>query len=136
MTINNTRLILAAAGILFAAAASAHFGWLTNGYEHAKAGTAETVISAVLFGGLIATFLDPQWTRIAAIVAQSFAVLATLVGLFTIAIGIGPQTGPDLIFHAIVLALLFVGLFATIRSRGIQTDPGHVPLSGPTLKPR
>jgi hypothetical protein len=132
MKINETRLVLAGAAILYAAAASVHFGWLTSGYEHSQAGTAETVIAAVLFGGLLVSFLKPVWTRVAAIVVQSFAVLLTFVGLFTIAIGVGPRTGPDLILHACMLALLFFGLYMTIRSDGTH----KVPLTGPSLRPR
>jgi hypothetical protein len=132
MKINETRLVLAGAAVLYAAAASVHFGWLTSSYEHSKAGTAETVIAAVLFGGLLISFIKPLWTRFTAIVVQTFAVLFTFVGLFTIAIGVGPRTGPDLILHACMLALLLFGLYTTVRSQGTH----NVPLTGPSLRPR
>jgi hypothetical protein len=132
MKINETRLVLAGAALLYAAAGSVHFGWLTSGYEHSQAGTAESVIAAVLFGGLLLSFVKPLWTRVAAIAVQIFAVLFTFVGLFTIAIGVGPRTGPDLLLHAAMLALLFFGLYMSIRKHG-----GHnVPLTGPSLRPR
>jgi hypothetical protein len=132
MMTNQTRVILFLASVLYAAAGSVHFGWLTSGYEHSKAGTAESVIAAVLFGGLLVSFIKPLWTRVAAIAVQIFAVLLTFVGLFTIAIGIGPRTGPDLILHACMLALLFFGLYMTIRSQSTH----KIPLAGPSLRPR
>jgi hypothetical protein len=39
----------------------------------------------------------------------------TLVGLFTIAIGIGPRTVPDLAIHAVMLAELVAGLTVVYR---------------------
>ena len=66
---------------------------------HLKAGIAESVIGAVLLAGLVFTTLWPASAYTAAIAAQSFALLGTAVGLFTITIGIGPRTTLDLVFH-------------------------------------
>jgi hypothetical protein len=43
----------------FIAALLVHFGFVTTGYEHWKAGTAESVIAAVLLAGLAITWLRP-----------------------------------------------------------------------------
>jgi uncharacterized membrane protein YjjP (DUF1212 family) len=51
--------------------------------------------------------------------AQGFAILGTLVGLFTIAIGIGPRTVPDLVFHAGIVVVLVWGLIVTTRARDL-----------------
>jgi hypothetical protein len=48
---------------------------------------------------------------------QGFALLGTIVGLVTIAIGIGPRTAFDLTLHAGMVALLVAGLIVTARSR-------------------
>ena len=45
------------------------------------------------------------------------ALLGTLVGLFTIAIGIGPQTVPDVAYHLVLLAALAAGLVVAVRCR-------------------
>ena len=135
MKINHMRLILIGAFILYALGASVHFGLLMTGYEHSRAGTAESVIAAVLLGGLVVSLIRPLWTRVAAIAVQAFAVFMTFVGLFTIAIGIGPRTGPDLILHAFMLALLFYGLYLSIWSSGAPSKPRHTPVTGPTLRP-
>jgi hypothetical protein len=41
----------------------------------------------------------------------------TLVGLFTIVIGIGPRTVPDLVIHAAMVAELLAGLAVTYPVR-------------------
>ena len=104
------RSFLAVEAVAFLAAALIHSGVLLRGHEHARAATAETVIGLVLCAGLVASVLAPASSRAAGLSAQGFALVGTLVGLFTIAIGVGPRTAPDLIFHAAILALLALGL--------------------------
>ncbi|HEY3184377.1 MAG TPA: hypothetical protein VGJ77_16170 [Gaiellaceae bacterium] len=94
----------------FVAAASIHFGALVDGYEHHRAGTAETVIAAVLVAGFALSFVRP---REAVVGAQAFATLGVCVGLFTIAVGVGPRTAPDIAYHLAILALLITGLGVT-----------------------
>jgi heme A synthase len=94
----------------FAAAAAIHFGALVDGYGHRDAGTAESVIAVVLLAGLALTWSRPPWPRRAAIGAQAFAILGVLVGLLTIAVGVGPRTVPDVAYHLGILAVLVVGL--------------------------
>jgi hypothetical protein len=79
-------------GLSLIVAALIHFGVLMTGYEHRRAGTAETVIGVVLLGALISTWIRPQATRTIGLSAQGFALLGTLVGIFTIVIGVGPRT--------------------------------------------
>jgi hypothetical protein len=62
-----------------------------RGYEHRQARIAESVIAAVLLAGLAWSWLRPAWTRRTGLAVQGFALLGTLVGAFTIAIGIGAQ---------------------------------------------
>lgn len=50
-----------------------------------------------------------------AIGVQSFALLGTMVGLLTIAIGVGPRTVLDLTLHTVMLLLLVSGLVAAVR---------------------
>ena len=100
----------------FLLAATVHFGVLIQGYEHLQAGVAETVIAAVLLAGLIGTWVRPVALRGIGLAAQGFALAGTLVGLFTIAIGIGPRTVPDLAIHAVMVAELVAGL--TVAYRG------------------
>ena len=104
-------------GAPFIAAALTHFGVIAHGYEHQKAGIAETVIGIVLLIGLVLTCLRPQSTRGIGLAAQGFALLGTLVGLFTIAIGVGPRTVPDLTYHVIIVTVLVTGLVVAMRGR-------------------
>ncbi len=103
--------------VAFMAAALTHFGVLVHGYEHQKAGTAESVISLVLLVGLIHTLIWPQWTRGIGLTVQGFALVGTLVGIFTIVIGIGPRTIPDIAYHIVIVAVLVWGLVTTSRAR-------------------
>jgi len=68
------------------------------------------MIGAVLALGLIASLMRPAPAPILALAVQGFALLGTLVGAFTIAIGVGPQTHADLIFHVILLLVLISGV--------------------------
>ena len=109
------RILLLIEAATFVAAASIHFGALLDGYEHHKAGTAETVIAVVLIAGFVLGFLVPA--RAAFIGAQAFATLGVCVGLFTIAVGVGPRTVPDVAYHFAILAVLSAGLAAAVRQR-------------------
>jgi hypothetical protein len=99
----------------FAVAARIHSGRLIAGYEHPRARIAETVIALVLLAGLAMTWIRPALLRPVGLVAQGFALVGTLVGLFTIAIGIGPRTVPDVIYHIVIVIVLVLGLRATKR---------------------
>lgn len=81
------RSILLVAAIAFALAASVHSGVLLTGWEHARAAIAEGVIAAVLTVGIVASLIWPTNARGIALAAEGFALLGTLVGAFTIAIG-------------------------------------------------
>jgi hypothetical protein len=111
------KVLLAFEALLFAVAALVHAGIAFRGFEHARAATAEGVIAAILALGLIGCLAMSKRVRVVALVAQGFALLGTLVGAFTIAIGIGPQTKTDLMFHVLLLLLLPFGLLVTSKDK-------------------
>lgn len=102
----------------FVAAAAVHFGALLEGYRHLEAARAETVIAVVLLAGLGLTWSPRGWARKAAIGTQAFAILGVLVGLFTIAVGVGPRTVLDIAYHVGILAVLGIGLGIAVRMPG------------------
>lgn len=104
------RIFLVIDIILFVSAALIHSGVLVTGYVHYKARIAEGVIALVLFSGLIIGLIHPAWVRSAGLAVQWFALFGTLVGLFTIAIGVGPRTKLDLVIHSMMLMVLVAGL--------------------------
>jgi hypothetical protein len=110
------RLFLLFEVATYVAATLAHFGIFVSGYEHRAAGTAESVIAAVLLAGLAATWVGPLFTREIGLAAQMFALLGTLVGLFTIVIGVGPRTVPDIAYHVSIVAVLVWGLVVAKRT--------------------
>lgn len=110
------RWFLTAEAALFAIAALIHAGVLLRGYEHTSARNAESVIALVLAAGLALSAAAPERMRAIGFGAQGFALLGTFVGLFTIAIGVGPQSALDLILHAGMVTLLVIGLIATRRT--------------------
>jgi hypothetical protein len=109
------RSLLSLEASVFGTAALMHAGALVSGYEHGKAETAESVIALVLIAGVIATISAPSASRGIGLAAQAFALLGTLVGIFTIIIGVGPRTALDLMLHAIMVTLLLSGLFVVAR---------------------
>ncbi len=116
-----TRYWLLLETAIFAAASIFHSGVLLANYYHKAAGTAELTIAVVLLIGTVLAWVRPAWTRGAALAAQGFALLGTLVGATLIAIGVGPRSGPDIVIHAIMLVVLIWGLFRTVRGRSDAT---------------
>src|SRR5207253_11402237 len=64
--------------------------------------------------GLLLTWTPRPWSRRSATAVQSFGILGVLLGLSTIAIGIGPRTILDLALNATLLLTLMVGLAITL----------------------
>lgn len=110
------RLFLLFAGATFLLAASIHDGLLVAGYAHREAAIAETVIATVLLAGLALSLVLPAWTRPIGLFVLAFALLGTLVGVFTVAIGIGPRTVPDIVYHIAILVAQAWGLVVAARS--------------------
>ncbi|HEX2030486.1 MAG TPA: hypothetical protein VHL78_03675 [Actinomycetota bacterium] len=116
------RILLLFESLTFVTAALIHFGLLIDGYVHRRAGTAEAVVAVVLAAGLIVTW-SPSWAHRGSMVAQAFAILGVSVGLFTIAVGVGPQTALDIAYHVAILAVLILGLAISARlPRGGTSD--------------
>ncbi|MGH9614842.1 MAG: hypothetical protein ACRD4P_17400 [Bryobacteraceae bacterium] len=111
------RLFILFEGAAFITAALTHFGILMKGYQHQKAGTAESVIGIVLLCGLALTWIRPASTRGIGLAVQAFALFGTLVGIFTIVIGVGPRTAPDIAYHFVIVIVLICGLAAATRAR-------------------
>lgn len=104
------RCFLSLEAAAFGAAALVHSGVLVRGYEHWKAATAEGAIGVVLLAGLAASVVTPRSSRAVGLAAQGFALFGTLVGIFTIAIGVGPQSTLDIALHVGFVAALTTGL--------------------------
>lgn len=110
------RIFLIFEAVTYLIAALIHSGMLLTGYGHHRARIAETVIAIVLLTAVAATWVVPAWTRGVGLAAQAFALLATLVGLVTIAIDIGPRSIPDGVYHVSIVAILIWGLVLTKRA--------------------
>jgi hypothetical protein len=115
------RTLLFLESAAFAAAALVHSGVLIDGYEHDDARIAESVIAVVLLAGLAWSWVRPAQTREAGIAAQGFALLGTFVGLFTIAIGVGPRTALDVVYHVAIVLVLIWGLRLAMRATAVGT---------------
>ena len=118
---NAIRLFLLFEGIAFIIASLIHLGVLMRGHEHRPAGTAEGLIGIVLLMGFVLTWVLSRWTRGIGIAVQAFALVGTCVGIYTIAIGVGPRTIPDIAFHFAIVIALIAGLIVTFRA---QRQPG------------
>ncbi len=99
----------------FLAASLIHSGVMITGYELQQARIAEGVIAIVLLIGAALTWIRPAWTRQAGLAAQGFALLGTLVGIFTIIVGVGPRTVPDIAYHFAIVVVLVWGLISANR---------------------
>jgi len=99
----------------FIAAALVHSGVLVRGYEHQQARTAESVIALVLLAGLALSWIRPARTREVGLIVQGLALLGTLVGVFTIVVGVGPRTVPDVVYHVGIVTVLIGGIVTAIQ---------------------
>jgi hypothetical protein len=114
-------LFMASEFLLFALASLVHAGILFAGYDHSDAAMAEGLIGAVLALGLVGCLIRPSSTPLIALAVQVFALLGTLVGAFTIAVGIGPQIREDAIFHLVLLITLLAGLIVAEKDKRTMT---------------
>jgi hypothetical protein len=110
------RLLMLLEAAAFFAAALIHAGLFFNGYEHREARIAESVIAVVLLAGLAFSWIRRGWTIAAGLAAQGFALLGTSVGIVMIAIGVGPRTLPDIVYHVAIVLVLVFGLVVTARA--------------------
>lgn len=67
--------------------------------------------------GLALALVRPEWTRTAALGTQTLALLGTLVGIFTIVVGVGPRSIPDVVYQVAIVTLLAWGLALARRAR-------------------
>lgn len=111
------RRLLALEAVAFAAAALVHTGVIFRASVDPGAAIAESVIGLVLAGGAVLTWTRPDWTRPVAIGAQGFALAGSLIGLYLAVRGVAPNTVPDLVFHAGIVAVLAYGLVRAVRTR-------------------
>ncbi len=122
------RTLLLVEAATYVIVALVHFGVLTTGFEHRQAGAAESLIAAVLLVGLALTWTHVASARTIGLAAQGIALAGTLVGVFTIAIGVGPRTVPDIAYHITIIAVLVGGLILAWRApRQPFTPPTRMP---------
>lgn len=121
---NKIQGFLLSEAIAFAMAALIHYEILLPGHGHLKAAIAESVIALVLAAALVLSRFRAGCPRKLGLAAQGFALLGTCVGLFTIAVGVGPQTPGDLAFHVVIVAVLVCGLVVAWRARSAAPTSG------------
>jgi hypothetical protein len=125
------RWLLALEAAAFGVAALVHAGVLLRGYEHWKAATAESVIGLVLLAGLVACLIAPRSSRAVGLAALAFALVGTLIGIFTIAIGVGPRSSFDISLHAAFVLSLVAGLVVVARGSAMGRRPAAQPPARP-----
>jgi hypothetical protein len=121
--VRSLALLLFLEAAAFALAALVHFGVLVPGFQHPQARIGETVISLILVGGLAVALARPAWTARAALVSQALALAGTLIGVFTIAVGVGPRTIPDVVYHLAMVGVLGWGLRLASREGDEMGQP-------------
>lgn len=121
MTTQQTvRAFLSIEAVAFITAGAIHSGIFVAIDTHYQAAVAESIIGVVLLIGFGLSWIWSAQARLIGLLAQAFAALGTLVGLFTIAVGVGPRSVGDLAFHLAILAVLGWGLVVTARSGEIR----------------
>jgi hypothetical protein len=121
MLTRTIRLFLLLEGATFVIASIIHGGALVDGYAHRQARIAESIIAVVLLGGLALTWIVPRRTRSIGLVAQTLALVGTLMGVTAIALGVGPRTVPDIVYHVGIIIVLVWGLVVARRAKSEVT---------------
>lgn len=106
--------------VAFLVAGAIHSGMFVAIDTHYQAATAESIIGVVLLVSFGLTWVRSAQARLIGLLAQAFAAFGTMVGLFTIAVGVGPRSVGDIAFHLAVLAVLGWGIVVTARSGDIR----------------
>ena len=118
--------LMGLATLTFVIASLLHFGVALplgvvtiNGEPFRRAAIPEGIIAAVLAAGSVVALTRRPTAWWLALATSIFAVLGVIVGLSTIAIGVGPRTVPDITYHisVLVLLLVIVGLLVTPGAR-------------------
>jgi hypothetical protein len=115
------RFLMLLEAATFIGAAAIHAGLLVDGYQHREARIAETVIAAVLLAGALVASISRRWARPVGIAAQGFALVGTLVGIVTIAIGIGPRSFADVLYHLLIVIVLTYGVVVAVRDHSADS---------------
>jgi hypothetical protein len=110
------RLFLLAQASIFLVATLVHTGVLLGGFAELAASIAESSIAVILVVGYVLTWIWPARARAIGLTAQALALLGTLIGVFTIVVGVGPRRPIDIAFHVIMLGVLAWGLVSTMRA--------------------
>lgn len=116
------RLLAAIAAGSLLVASLVHFGVVIDGYSHDEAALPEAIIGGVMLIGLASSWMSEPWGRRAVIGALAFGLAGSLVGLYLVVVGVGPQTLPDVVYHIVLVATLVAGLYVAVQIRpGIPT---------------
>ncbi|WP_255681644.1 hypothetical protein [Natrinema sp. SYSU A 869] len=78
---------------------------------------AESVIGTVLLVGLAMTWIRPKSMFSVSAIVQAFALVGSLIGLWTIIVGIGPRTIPDIVYHVAIILVLIGGIVFAWHAR-------------------
>jgi hypothetical protein len=87
-----------------------------SGESAATAAVPELIVALVLLLGAGVVLLRPDEARQVASVATGFAIFGVLVGLVTIALGVGPRTVPDLLYYVGMMIVLLIS-FGVLMNR-------------------
>lgn len=78
----------------------------------------EGICGFLLIGSAYALFTRKSWTWEAVVIAQTIALAGVLLGITAIAMGAGPHTPANELFHRVMLVLLGSGLVLSFLPKG------------------
>jgi len=84
----------------------------------------ETLCGVSLLLGVAAVFRDTRAGWRVALVANFIAVAGVLLGIAALAVGAGPRTASNDLYHRIILALAAASLLILFFKRGIGRESG------------
>lgn len=92
-------------------------GFVTvRGERVGQAAIAELVIAGALVFGALVVLGRPADARPLACFVTGFAIFGVIVGLTGIALGFGPRTIPDLVYHIAIMIVLLIS-FGVLMNR-------------------
>jgi len=119
--------LMAANGALFFFGAAQHAGVAIGPFHEPRilpAAIVETVCGVSLLWGAVALFRGWKRSRGTALIANSVALSGVLLGIAALAVGAGPRTASNDLYHRLMLVLIVAAtLILFVQRRRADTEP-------------
>jgi hypothetical protein len=120
------RFVVPVLSLTFFIGAALHAGITLAGFDEptiVPATIVESLCGAALAFSSYAVFSNKAWWRTATMASHGLALFGVLVGVFALAVGAGPRTELNSVYHVAMICLLCAGLLIASSSKTEGAGP-------------